>query len=135
MSTKQNEFLITAICFASKHPAAIPVPGIMSVTVVNALMTVFSRMGFPKSDLGMSFMTVLTTEFFEKFGIRVTHSSVYHPQSNSIEGFHSPVKRALKVLCLETGEAWEYDLPAALFALRMVTHESTGFNRAELVYG
>ncbi|GBM51196.1 Retrovirus-related Pol polyprotein from transposon 17.6 [Araneus ventricosus] len=123
---------------SSKYPEAIPVADINSVSVINALLEVFSRMGFPREiqcDLGTSFTSHLTTEFFERFGIKVTHSSVHHPQSNPVERFHRTLKRLLKVLCLESGEDWEKNLPATLLALRTVTHESTGFSPAELVHG
>ncbi|KAG8182161.1 hypothetical protein JTE90_017115 [Oedothorax gibbosus] len=95
-------------------------------------------MGFPKVlqlDQGSSFTSALSTTFLEKFGIKVVHSSVYHPQSNPIERFHRTVKRVLKVLCLESGNDWEQAIYPALFALRTVTHESTGFTPAELVHG
>ncbi|KAG8173591.1 hypothetical protein JTE90_021272 [Oedothorax gibbosus] len=81
-------------------------------------------MGFPKVlqlDQGSSFTSALRTTFLEKFGIKVVHSSVYHPQSNPIERFHRTVKRVLKVLCLESGSDWEQAIYPALFALRTVT--------------
>ncbi|KAG8189870.1 hypothetical protein JTE90_023377 [Oedothorax gibbosus] len=101
-----KRYLLTAMCLSSKYPDAVPVEDITSVTVVDALLQIFSRMGFPKVlqlDQGSSFTSALSTTFLEKFGIKVVHSSVYHPQT--------------------------------LFALRTVTHESTGFTPAELVHG
>ncbi|GFU92869.1 retrovirus-related Pol polyprotein from transposon 17.6 [Trichonephila clavipes] len=95
-------------------------------------------MGFPReiqTDQGISFMSHLTVEFFNRFGIQVFQSSVYHLQSNPVERFHRTVKRVLRVLCIEAAPNWESQVPAALFALRTVTHESTGFSPAELVYG
>ncbi|GFU40698.1 retrovirus-related Pol polyprotein from transposon 17.6 [Trichonephila clavipes] len=47
----------------------------------------------------------------------------------------SVVNALLQVLCIEAAPNWEVQVPAALFALRTVTHESTGFSPAELVYG
>ncbi|GFU52809.1 retrovirus-related Pol polyprotein from transposon 412 [Trichonephila clavipes] len=138
ISTEGNKYLITVMCLASKYPDAIPVPDITSKSVVNALLQVFSRMGFPReiqTDQGTSFMSRLTVEFFNRFGIKVSRSSVYHPQSNPVERFHRTVKRNLRVLCIEAAPNWESQVPAALFALRTVTHESTGFSPAELVYG
>ncbi|KAG8179134.1 hypothetical protein JTE90_012543 [Oedothorax gibbosus] len=133
-----KRYLLTAMCLSSKYPDAVPVEYITSVTVVDALLQIFSRMGFPKVlqlDQGSSFTSALSTTFLEKFGIKVVHSSVYHPQSNPIERFHQTVKRVLKVLCLESGSDWEQAIYPALFALRTVTHESTGFTPAELVHG
>ncbi|GBL99455.1 hypothetical protein AVEN_68754-1 [Araneus ventricosus] len=95
-------------------------------------------MGFPKemqTDQGTSFMSNLAIEFAEKFGIKVTRSSVYHPQSIPVERFHRTIKRILKVLCIEAAPEWERQIPAVLFALRTIRHESTGFTPSELVYG
>ncbi|GFW10410.1 retrovirus-related Pol polyprotein from transposon 412 [Trichonephila clavipes] len=92
---------------------------------------------FPReiqSDLGTSFSELATT-FFNKFGIKVTRSSVSHPQSNAVERVHRTIKRVIKALCVESGEDWEGVLPLALFSLRTVAHESTGFSPTELVMG
>ncbi|GFW77762.1 retrovirus-related Pol polyprotein from transposon 297 [Trichonephila clavipes] len=81
------------------------------------------------------FTSELTTTFFIKFGIKVTRSSVSHPQSNAVERVHRTIKRVIKALCVESGEDWEGVLPLALFSLRTVAHESTGFSPTELVMG
>ncbi|GFT04728.1 retrovirus-related Pol polyprotein from transposon 412 [Trichonephila clavipes] len=138
VSTKQNRYLITSICVASKYPEAIPVESITSPNVIDALLSIFSRIGFPReiqSDLGTSFTSELTTTFFNKFGIKVTRSSVSHPQSNAVERVHRTIKCVIKALCVESGEDWEGVLPLALFSLRTVAHESTGFSPTELVMG
>ncbi|GBN03908.1 Transposon Ty3-I Gag-Pol polyprotein [Araneus ventricosus] len=137
-SSKGNSYLLTAICMSSKYPDAIPVADISSVSVTDTLLEIFSRMGFPReiqSDLGTSFTNFLTTELFDRFGIKVMHSSVHYPQSNPVERFHRTIKRMLKVLCLESGQDWEKNLPATLLVLRTITHDSTGFSPAELVHG
>ncbi|GFV06978.1 retrovirus-related Pol polyprotein from transposon 17.6 [Trichonephila clavipes] len=75
---KGNRYLITAICMSSKFPEAIPVSDISSVSVTDALLNIFSRMGFPvKYNVTrvLLFTSALTTEFFERFGILVRHSS------------------------------------------------------------
>ncbi|GFW87510.1 retrovirus-related Pol polyprotein from transposon 297 [Trichonephila clavipes] len=138
VSTKQNRYLITSICVASKYPEAIPVESITCPNVIDALLSIFSRIGFPReiqSDLGTSFTSELTTTFFNKFGIKVTRSSVSHPQSNAVERVHRTIKRVIKALCVESGEDWEGVLPLALFSLRTVAQESTGFSPTELDMG
>ncbi|GFX77512.1 retrovirus-related Pol polyprotein from transposon 297 [Trichonephila clavipes] len=137
ITSKGNRYLITAICMSSKFPEAIPMSDISSVSVTDALLNIFSRMGFPREiqcDQGVSFTSALTTEFFERFGILVRHSSVYHPQSNPVERFHRTLKRLLRVLCLDAGSEWDKHLPSILLALRTVSHESTGNKPSELVY-
>ncbi|GFY32084.1 retrovirus-related Pol polyprotein from transposon 297 [Trichonephila clavipes] len=138
ITSKGNRYLITAICMSSKFPEAIPVSDISSVSVTDALLNIFGRMGFPREiqcDQGTSFTSALTTEFFERFGILVRHSSVYHPQSNPVERFHRTLKRLLRVLCLDSSSEWDKHLPSILLALRTVSHESTGYTPSELVYG
>ncbi|GBM04413.1 Transposon Ty3-I Gag-Pol polyprotein [Araneus ventricosus] len=103
-SSKGSDYFLTAISMSSKYPDAIPVADISSVSVTDALLEIFSRMGFPReiqSDLGTSFTSFLTTEFFDSF---------------------------------ESGQYWEKNVPATLLALRTITHESTGFSPAELVH-
>ncbi|GFV42471.1 retrovirus-related Pol polyprotein from transposon 17.6 [Trichonephila clavipes] len=76
ITSKGNRYLVTAICMSSKFPEAIPVSDISSVSVTDALLNIFSRMGFPREiqcDQGTSFTRALTTEFFERFGILVRH--------------------------------------------------------------
>ncbi|GFW30434.1 hypothetical protein TNCV_453721 [Trichonephila clavipes] len=138
ITSKGNRYLITNICMSSKFPEAIPVSVINSVSVTDALLNIFSRMGFPREiqcDQGTSFTSALTTEFFERFGILVRHSSVYHPQSNPVERFHRTLKRLLRVLCLDADSEWDKHLSSILLALRTVSHESTGYTPSELVYG
>ncbi|GFU48766.1 retrovirus-related Pol polyprotein from transposon 412 [Trichonephila clavipes] len=138
MKPSGNKYIIMALCMSSRYPDAITVANLCSTTVVNALLQIFSRMGFPRelqTNLGTSFISALTTEFSERFGVKVVRSSVYHPQNNPGERMHRTLKRILRVLCLEAIIDWEKILPQALFTLRTVLHDSIGFSPAELVHG
>ncbi|GFY39930.1 retrovirus-related Pol polyprotein from transposon 412 [Trichonephila inaurata madagascariensis] len=70
LCTSGNKYIITVICMSSKYPDAIPTPDLCSTTVVDALLQIFSRLGFPsrelQTDQGTSFMSLLTTEFLNK---------------------------------------------------------------------
>ncbi|GFX50501.1 retrovirus-related Pol polyprotein from transposon 412 [Trichonephila clavipes] len=69
-----NKYIITALCMSSRYPDAIPAAELCSATVVNALLQFFSRMGCPRelqTDQGTSFVNALTTEFLERFGVKV----------------------------------------------------------------
>jgi len=138
VSEKGNRYLLTAICEASRYPEAIPLADISSESVVKALLEIFCRIGFPKEvkfDNGAQFSSQLTTQFLNQFNIQVRHSSVYHPQSNMVERFHRSLKRILSMACNDAGEGWEGVLPMALFTLRNVVHETTGFSPAEMIFG
>ncbi|GFX41542.1 retrovirus-related Pol polyprotein from transposon 412 [Trichonephila clavipes] len=74
MTPSGNKYIITALCMSSRYPDAIPVANLCSTTIVNALLQIFSRMGFPRelqTDQGTSFISALTTEFLERFGVKV----------------------------------------------------------------
>ena len=106
-SVNGNKYLITALCQATKYPDAIPTRDLNSKSVVHAMIQIFSKMGFPREiqcDLGTSFTSELTISFFKKYDTILCHSSLRHPQSNSMERIHSALKMILKVLCIELGE-------------------------------
>ncbi|KFM68622.1 Transposon Ty3-G Gag-Pol polyprotein, partial [Stegodyphus mimosarum] len=127
-----------AMYIPSKYPNAVAVTDISSPSVIDAFLQIFSRMGFSKviqTDQGISFVSALTVEFLERFGIKHVRSSVYHPHSNPVERFHRTLKRVLRVVCILATSDWEKYLPSVLFALRTITYESTGFKPAELVHG
>ncbi|GFT71321.1 retrovirus-related Pol polyprotein from transposon 412 [Trichonephila clavipes] len=138
MTPSGNKYINTAVCMSSRYPDAITVSNLCSTTVVNALLQIFRRIEFPRelqSDQGTSFMSALTTEFLERFEVKVVISYVYHTQSNHVQRMHRTLKWILRVLRLGAIPDWEKTLPKALFALRTVIHDSTGFSPAELVHG
>ncbi|XP_064470077.1 uncharacterized protein LOC135384822 [Ornithodoros turicata] len=138
VSKSGSKYILTMICPATKFPEAVPLKEQCSAEIVDGLLSVFSRIGFPREiqcDNGSVFTSALTTTFLQKCGIKVIHSSLYHPQSNSVEKWHSVLKRVLRALVHDFKTDWEAGLPGAMFALRSVPHEATGFSPAELVYG
>lgn len=138
LTTDGHRYILTAVCMASRYPEAVPLVDLTSIRVTEALLNIFSRIGFPRhiqNDQGKSFTSVLTTEFLNRFGIKISRSSVYHPQSNPVERYNRTLKRLLRALCIESGTDWDKHLPVILLALRNVIHESTGYSPAELVYG
>ncbi|GFX45469.1 retrovirus-related Pol polyprotein from transposon 412 [Trichonephila clavipes] len=97
---------------SSRCPDAIPVANLCSTTIVNALLQIFSRMGLQRelqTDQGTSFISALTTEFLERFGVKVVIEVLFIIHKIGRKFF--------------------------LFALRTVIHNSTGFSPAELVHG
>lgn len=131
-------YILTVLCVGTKFPEAVPLKELTSPCIVDALLSIFARVGFPaeiQSDNGSVFTSCLTTAFFERCGIKIIHSSIGHPQSNPVERMHAVLKRVLRALCFEHNKDWEACIPAALFAIRSAPHETTGFSPAELVYG
>ncbi|CAL1297643.1 unnamed protein product [Larinioides sclopetarius] len=97
VSTKNNRYLLTYIDLASKYPEAIPLETIASESITDALLLIFSRIGYPREvqlDNASSFTSNLTTTFFEKFGMKITgfrmHSTRQVLHQNHTEGKEQP---------------------------------------------
>ncbi|KAG8181711.1 hypothetical protein JTE90_025684 [Oedothorax gibbosus] len=84
-----KRYLLTAICLSYKYPDAIPVEDTTSVTVVDALLQIFSRMGFPKVlqlDQGSSFTSAVYSQLCLSFTITVTHESTVFTPAELVHG-------------------------------------------------
>ncbi|KAK3752626.1 hypothetical protein RRG08_008769 [Elysia crispata] len=131
-------YLLTIIDRNTRWPEAIPLRGITTPECVHALITGWiARFGVPgdiSSDRGSQFTSSLWTEIAARLGVKLHHTSAYHPQANGmIERFHRTLKTALKARL--TGPNWVEELPWVLLGLRTTPKEDLGYSSAELVYG
>eukprot|EP00745_Piridium_sociabile_P002381 TRINITY_DN1145_c0_g1_i6.p1 TRINITY_DN1145_c0_g1~~TRINITY_DN1145_c0_g1_i6.p1 ORF type:complete len:1434 (+),score=199.20 TRINITY_DN1145_c0_g1_i6:329-4630(+) len=139
--TSNNGFrwVLTVMDVATRYPEAIPLRKIDTVSVAEALMVVFSRVGYPEeilSDCGSQFISDLMKEIYRLLSIRSIHTSPYHAQANGlVERFNGTLKTMLKKVVQSHPENWDRYLPALLFAYRELPCESTGFSPFELVFG
>ncbi|CAM4327748.1 unnamed protein product, partial [Lepidochelys olivacea] len=134
-----KKYILVVVDFATRYPEAVPLASIEADTVADALLTIFSRVGFPKevlTDQGSNFMSALLRCLWEKCGVRHNWASAYHPQSNGlVERFNGTLKMMLKTFMDQHPQDWDKYLPHLLFAYREVPQESTGFSPFELLYG
>ncbi|CAM4703830.1 unnamed protein product [Caretta caretta] len=134
-----KKYILVVVDFATRYPKAVPLASIEADTVADALLTVLSRVGFPKevlTDQGSNFMSALLRCLWEKCGVRHDWASAYHPQSNGlVERFNGTLKMMLKTFMNQHPQDWDKYLPHLLFAYREVPQESTGFSPFELLYG
>ena len=139
MSDRKNRYILTIVDYATRYPEAIPLPSIESERVAEALLEVFSRVGFPReilSDMGANFTSALMKEVCRLISLRQLTTTPYHPMCNGLcERFNGTLKQMLKRLCAERPMDWDRYVPAVLFAYREVPQESLGFSPFELVYG
>ncbi|CAM4586800.1 unnamed protein product [Lepidochelys olivacea] len=127
-----KKYILVVVDFATRYPEAVPLASIEADTVANALLTIFSRVGFPKevlTDQGSNFMSALLRCLWEKCGVRHDWASAYHPQSNGlVERFNGTLKMMLKTFMDQHPQDWDKYLPHLLFAYREVPQETTGFS-------
>lgn len=134
-----NKFVLVVVDFATRYPEAIPLPNIRAETVADALISIFTRVGFSKEvqhDKALNFCNQLMDCLWKHTGVKEIKSSAYHPATNSVvERMNRTLKEALKALAADYKEDWDSLLPYILFAVREVPCRSTGFSPFELLYG
>ena len=135
----KNRFILTVMDLATHYPEAIALPDHSAVQVARALITVFSRFGFPSeilSDLGSDFMSQIMSYFMSEFNILHVTTSAYHPESNAIcERWHRTMKSMMRALTESFCGDWDECLPWILFSYREIPVETLGFSPFELTFG
>ena len=138
-SSAGHKYILTLIDFSTGFPEALPLKDIDSISVAEALLTVFSRVGIPRevlSDRGTQFTSALMQELHRLLGVKPIFTTPYHPSGNGrIERLHGPLKAILRKLCSEKPREWHRYLTPTLFALRETPSDRTGFSPFELLYG
>ena len=138
-SSAGHKYILTLIDFSTGFPEALPLKDIDSVSVAEALLTIFSRVGIPRevlSDRGTQFTSALMRELHRLLGVKPIFTTPYHPSGNGrVERLHGPLKTILRKLCSEKPREWHRYLVPTLFALRETPSDRTGFSPFELLYG
>ena len=138
-SEKGYRYILSMVDYATRYPDAVPLKNIDTETVAEALLDMYSRLGFPEevlSDNGTQFISECMEEVSRLLSIRQLTSTPYHPMCNGlVEKFNGTLKAMLRRLCSEQPKQWPRYINAVLFAYREVPQESTGFSPFELLYG
>ncbi|XP_055351504.1 uncharacterized protein K02A2.6-like [Paramacrobiotus metropolitanus] len=130
--------LFVVVDAMSKWPEVISMKLATTETVIDALLTMFSRYGVfaeAVSDNGTQFTSQQFIDFCNQFEIKHIRTPPGHPQSNGqVERYVQTVKEGIAKL-MEDGKT----LPAALrqifWRYRSVPHATTGKSPAELFMG
>ena len=134
-----SRYILTIVDYATRYPEAVALKNIDSVTVAEALLSVFSRVGIPKeilSDRGTQFTSDIMKEFHRLLAIKSITTTPYHAMCNGlVERFNGVLKKMLKRMCSEQPKMWPRYIDPLLFAYREVPQSSTKFSPFELVYG
>ncbi len=132
-------YILTVMDYATRYPEAEVLKKIDAVTVAEALIRIFCRIGFPHemlTDRGTQFMSDILMEVNRLLSVKHLRTTAWHPMCNGlVERFNGTLKTILKRLCAECPKMWDRYLPAVLFAYRSSVQESSGFTPFELVFG
>lgn len=105
--------------------------------VLKFLTAIFLREGIPRSilsDNGPQFTLEKWRAYMERNGIKVKHTSVYHPAGNGLaERFNRVIMGSVQaVIC--AGRNWETELRNTLWAYR-ITPTNTGYSPFKILRG
>ena len=138
-SASGYKYILTVMDVATRYPEAIPLKSIDTVSVAEALVSIFCRMGCPEeilSDMGSQFVSELMGQVHRLLSIKAVTTSPYHPQSNGmIERFNGTLKCMLRKVVQDQPREWDRYIPSVLFAYRELPNASTGFSPSELLFG
>ena len=139
ITSRGNRYILTVVDYATRYPEAIALRNIDTPTVAEALLSIFSRVGFPRemlTDRGPQFTSDLMKEVSRLVSIHHFTTTPYHPACNGlVERFNGTLKAMLKKMCEERPNDWDRYLDSLLFAYRETPQDSTGFAPFELLYG
>ena len=132
-----HQYLLTFICLSSKYPEAIPLKRVDAVSVAEAMVDVFSRIGIPYemlTDQGSVFMGRLTKELYGLLNIDHLRAFPYNSQTDGcLHRWHGSLKHMLRK-CEDRKAQWGILLKYFLFAYRF-SHSNTGFSPFEIIFG
>ena len=105
VSEKGNRYILTAVDFARRYPEAVALPKIETECVAEALLEVFSRVGFPReilSDRGTQFTSDMMKEVSRLVDTKQLFTTPYNPRCNGLcERINGVLKSMLKKMCQE----------------------------------
>ena len=138
-SSRGHRYILTVVDYATRYPEAVALKNISTISVAEALVSIFFRVGIPQeilSDQGTQFTSNLMKEVGRLLSMKQLTTTPYHPQCNGlVERFNGTLKTMLKRMCAERPKDWDRYIDALLFAYREAPQESLGFAPFEMLYG
>ena len=138
-SKSGNKYILVISDYFTKWAEAFGIPNQEAITVATKLVDhVFCRLSMPTqlhSDMGAQFESQLIKDISGLLGIKKTHITPYHPQSDGlVERLNRTILSMLATTVKDHGEEWEVHLAKVCFAYNTSIHKSTGFTPFYLMY-
>lgn len=134
---RKNAFILTIIDSTSRYLEAIPLRGVDSQLILNALNNYFSSYGICKTiilDNGPYFRSDVFKEYLKALNIELHFSTIYKPTANGIlESQHKGLKSSLRAMCRTTTE-WDIRLPFFKLAHNTSINRATKYTPAKLFF-
>lgn len=132
-----NIYCLTCIDRYSNWMEVIPLQNMLADTVARAFYSNWiSRFGTPcrlVTDRGSQFGSEVFQTLSRICGIKLQHTTAYHPQANGkVERLHRSLKAAITA---HGSPAWSETLPTILLGLRTAIQSDSNHTIAQMVYG
>ena len=138
-SKRGHRYILTLIDMATRYPEAVPLRNIDTVSIAEALVEIFCRVGVPReilSDCGTQFKSDLMSEIHKLLSVKALYTSPYHAACNGmVERLNGTLKNMLKKTCMDQPEEWDRYINIVLFAYREIPNDTLKFSPFELLYG
>nr|XP_061827907.1 uncharacterized protein K02A2.6-like [Nerophis lumbriciformis] len=129
-SSRGCTYLLTMVDRTTRWPEAVP----LTRAFIGMWVARFGTPSDLSSDRGSQFTSELWAAVAESLGVKLHHTTAYHPQANGMcERFHRSMKAALRASLKDS--AWVDKLPWVMVGLRTAPKEDLQSSSAELVYG
>lgn len=133
----RNKFLLVITDHFTKWVELFPLRKLTARVILEKLMEVFTRFGFPEqliTDNASYFTAKVFVDTCAALGIKHKKTTTYHAQSNPTERVNRNIKHML-VAFSERHKDWDTYLPEIGFALRSTVNRSTGYAPSSLNLG
>lgn len=134
---RQHRHLLVVVDKFTKFVELYPLRSPTSKVILERMLEVFCRHGFPKSissDNGRVFVSNLWKAVMRHLGIKDRHTVPYRPAGQLVERHNATVKQCLMAYC-SAHKDWDQRIPEVAFAMRTCESVSTGYTPALLCYG
>ena len=107
-----------------------------AATAVNDFVCRFGPMEVLHTDRAKAFLSNTFKNFCKLWGVKLTHTTGYHPSGNSpVERVHKDMGAMMRAMLKKDPADWEQKLPLILHAIRTTNCSSTGMTPYSLVFG
>lgn len=134
-----NEYLITAIDYATSMGIAFATPERSADVAINLLEELIWTYGLPKyvlTDNGAEFRSTKFQAMLSRYGIQHKRTSPGHPQTNGkVERLNHELVQRLQRMSVDDRNNWDQYLRRALFAFHAHTNARLGCSPFFLQYG
>ena len=139
-SSRGHAYVLGIVCLQTRWVELFPLKHLKSTDILDAIMKFISYAGIPRviiSDNASNLVSDLNKLVYDRLGIEMRNSTVYHSEGNSvIERFWLSFKSMLThVINSNKPREWDLLIPSLLFSYRNLPNEITGLSPYMMVFG